>query len=84
MAWQGPVAEHGVPEGSTPPDAALPTVGLASDPGVLEINVAPCATWSDYDHQLDQLYAAAASVASSGEGGAAPAAAAAQAAVLPP
>ena len=45
-----------------PPDAALPTVGLASDPGVLEINVAPCATWSDYDHQLDQLYAAAASV----------------------
>ncbi len=45
-----------------PPDAALPTVGLASDPGVLEINVAPCATWSDYDHQLAQLYAAAASV----------------------
>lgn len=45
-----------------PPDAALPTVGLASDPGVLEINVAPCATWADYDHQLTQLYAAAASV----------------------
>ena len=45
-----------------PADAALPTVGLASDPGVLEINVAPCATWSDYDHQLAQLYAAAASV----------------------
>jgi uncharacterized protein (DUF2126 family) len=45
-----------------PPDAALPTVGLASDPGVLEINVAPCATWSDYDHQLTQLYTAAASV----------------------
>ena len=44
------------------PDAALPTVGLASDPGVLEINVAPCATWADYDCQLAQLYAAAASV----------------------
>ncbi len=45
-----------------PPDAALPTIGLASDPGVLEINVAPCATWADYDLQLAQLYAAAASV----------------------
>ena len=45
-----------------PSDAALPTVGLASDPGVLEINVAPCATWADYDHQLSQLYTAASSV----------------------
>jgi len=45
-----------------PPDAPLPTVGLASDPGVLEINVAPCATWADYDHQLAQLYTAAAAV----------------------
>jgi len=43
-------------------DASLPTVGLASDPGVLEINVAPCATWADYDHQLSQLYTAASSV----------------------
>jgi uncharacterized protein (DUF2126 family) len=43
-----------------PPEAALPTVGLASDPGVLEINVSPCATWADYDHQLAQLFAAAA------------------------
>jgi len=42
-----------------PPDPALPTVGLASDPGVLEINVSPCATWADYDTQLTQLYAAA-------------------------
>lgn len=42
-----------------PPDPALPTIGLASDPGVLEINVAPCATWADYDTQLAQLYAAA-------------------------
>ncbi len=42
-----------------PPDASLPTVGLASDPGVLEINVSPCATWADYHAQLAQLYAAA-------------------------
>ena len=28
----------------------------------MEINVAPCATWADYDHQLAQLYTAAASV----------------------
>ena len=43
-----------------PPDPKLPTVGLASDPGVLEINVSPCASWADYDRQLNQLYAAAA------------------------
>jgi len=43
-----------------PPDAALPTVGLASDPGVLEINLSPCATWVEFDHQLGQLFAAAA------------------------
>ncbi len=43
-----------------PPDAKLPTIGLASDPGVLEINLTPCATWADYDAQLGQLYAAAA------------------------
>jgi uncharacterized protein (DUF2126 family) len=45
-----------------PPDPKLPTVGLASDPGVLEINVSPCATWADYDTQLAQLYAAAQAV----------------------
>ncbi|MEQ1857860.1 MAG: transglutaminase family protein, partial [Longimicrobiales bacterium] len=32
-----------------PPDPALPTVGLASDPGVLEVNLSPCATWAEYD-----------------------------------
>ncbi len=42
-----------------PPDAALPTVGLASDPGVLEINLSPCATWVEFDHLLGQLFAAA-------------------------
>ncbi|WP_414662015.1 transglutaminase family protein [Horticoccus sp. 23ND18S-11] len=45
-----------------PPELALPTVGLASDPGVLEINVSPCATWAAYDAQLEQIYAAARSV----------------------
>ncbi|HTB80476.1 MAG TPA: transglutaminase family protein [Opitutaceae bacterium] len=42
-----------------PPDPALPTIGLVSDPGVIEVNLAPCATWSGYDQQLAQLYAAA-------------------------
>lgn len=42
-----------------PSDPALPTMGFASDPGVLEINLAPCATWADYDRQLHDLYAAA-------------------------
>lgn len=42
-----------------PPESALPTLGLASDPGVLEINLTPNATWSDYDAQLADLYAAA-------------------------
>ncbi len=46
--------------GYPPPfDAALPTVGLASDPGVLEINVSPCATWGEFNNQLGQLFAAA-------------------------
>jgi uncharacterized protein (DUF2126 family) len=43
-----------------PPEPTLPTLGLASDPGVLEINLTPSATWADYDAQLAQLYAAAA------------------------
>ncbi len=42
-----------------PPDPTLPTIGLASDPGVLEINLTPCATWADYDDQLARLYIAA-------------------------
>ncbi len=45
-----------------PPEPALPTVGLASDPGVLEVNVSPCATWADYDTQLEQLYRTAKAV----------------------
>lgn len=48
--------------GYAPPyDAArLPTIGFASDPGVVEVNLAPCANWTDYDRQLHELYAAAA------------------------
>jgi uncharacterized protein (DUF2126 family) len=42
-----------------PPDAALPTIGLASDPGVLEVNLAPCVTWAEYDEQLELIYRAA-------------------------
>ncbi|HEX2101256.1 MAG TPA: transglutaminase family protein, partial [Candidatus Synoicihabitans sp.] len=42
-----------------PPDPRLPTIGLASDPGVIEVNLAVCATWADYDRQLNLLYAIA-------------------------
>lgn len=42
-----------------PPDASLPTIGFASDPGVIEVNLAVCADWSAYDHQLEWLYRAA-------------------------
>ncbi len=47
--------------GYAPPyDATrLPTIGFASDPGVVEINVAPCADWRAYDTQLREIYAAA-------------------------
>jgi uncharacterized protein (DUF2126 family) len=46
--------------GYAPPiDPRLPTVGLASDPGVIEVNLAVCPTWADYDRQLAQLYTAA-------------------------
>ncbi len=45
-----------------PADPRLPTVGLASDPGVIEINLAVCATWAEYDRHLRQIYAAAAAV----------------------
>lgn len=50
--------------GYAPPyDAAkLPTIGFASDPGVIEVNLEPCADWSAYDVQMHRLYAAAADV----------------------
>lgn len=42
-----------------PADAQLPTIGFASDPGVIEVNLAVSADWTDYDRQLALLYAAA-------------------------
>jgi uncharacterized protein (DUF2126 family) len=50
--------------GYAPPTdhALLPTIGFASDPGVIEVNLAPCATWTDYDRQIEELYLAAADV----------------------
>lgn len=49
--------------GYAPPvDPQLPTVGLVSDPGVIEVNLAICATWAEYELQLKCLYAAASKV----------------------
>jgi len=50
--------------GYAPPwDAVrLPTIGFASDPGVIEVNIQPCADWTAYDLQMRELYAAAADV----------------------
>ncbi|HZP60074.1 MAG TPA: transglutaminase family protein [Opitutaceae bacterium] len=42
-----------------PPDPALPSVAIVSDPGVIEVNLMPCATWAEYDRQLVQVFAAA-------------------------
>jgi len=49
--------------GYAPPlDPRLPTIGFASDPGVIEVNLAICENWAAYDRQLAHLYAAAAAV----------------------
>lgn len=46
--------------GYAPPlDPRLPTIGFASDPGVIEINLAICENWDAYDRQLAHIYAAA-------------------------
>jgi uncharacterized protein (DUF2126 family) len=46
--------------GYAPPlDPRLPTIGFASDPGVIEINLAICENWDAYDRQLEYIYAAA-------------------------
>src|SRR5262249_28778798 len=37
-------------------------LGLTADPGVLEVNLPPCATWREYDRWLAELEAAAAKV----------------------
>ena len=41
---------------------SLPTIGFASDPGVVEVNLAPSASWAEHDRQLHELFAAAADV----------------------
>ncbi|MCU0793069.1 MAG: transglutaminase family protein, partial [Opitutaceae bacterium] len=50
--------------GYAPPydSARLPTVGFASDPGVIEVNLAPCGDWRGYSDQIHRLYAAASDV----------------------
>lgn len=52
----GPVTLAGY---APPADSAVFTIGIASDPGVLELNLAPCDTWEDFDAQLAQVYGAA-------------------------
>lgn len=49
-------------EGTIPPDdAGLWTrIGLAADPGVLEVNLPACESWRDYDHWLRAVSDAAA------------------------
>lgn len=42
-----------------PTEPGIFTVGFASDPGVIEVNLAVCRTWNDYARQLEELYAAA-------------------------
>ncbi|MGJ8652036.1 MAG: transglutaminase family protein [Opitutaceae bacterium] len=46
----------------TKTDDYLITLGLAADPGVLEVNVPPSDTWEDYDRILEQCASAAAKV----------------------
>jgi uncharacterized protein (DUF2126 family) len=51
-------------DGYVPPDDAghWSKLGIASDPGVLEINLPPCTTWQEYDrwmHTLETACAAA-------------------------
>jgi uncharacterized protein (DUF2126 family) len=49
--------------GYAPPiDPRLPTIGFASDPGVIEVNLAVCADWGAYDQQLENIYASADSI----------------------
>ena len=56
----GPVQLAGYPpEGCGP---MVQEIGLASDPGVLEVNLAPCRDWNAYARQLEALYRAAGQV----------------------
>ncbi|CAA6695062.1 MULTISPECIES: transglutaminase family protein [unclassified Lentimonas] len=48
--------------GPSETEGALTTLGLAADPGVLEVNLPPTATWVEYDQVLQQCATAAAKV----------------------
>ncbi|MFC5051868.1 transglutaminase family protein [Rubritalea spongiae] len=48
--------------GPSDTDGALTSLGLAADPGVLEVNLPPSATWTEYDNVLKQCAKAAAKV----------------------
>ncbi len=48
--------------GPSETQGALTTLGLAADPGVLEVNLPPTATWVEYDTVLRQCARAAAKV----------------------
>lgn len=43
-------------------DSRVMKLGLASDPGVAEVNLPICHSWEEYDRYLQQLYAAADSI----------------------
>ncbi|GAB4248125.1 MAG: hypothetical protein OHK005_14610 [Candidatus Methylacidiphilales bacterium] len=42
-----------------PSEAGFGRIGVASDPGVLEVNLPACATWAEYDQWIRRLYRAA-------------------------
>lgn len=55
----GPIVLAGY---APPPDPRYLALGLTPDPGVIEANLPPCATWEIYQRWLDQIYRAAESV----------------------
>jgi uncharacterized protein (DUF2126 family) len=52
----GPIVLAGY---APPGDPRFLSLGLTPDPGVIEANLPPCATWEDYQSWLDVLYHAA-------------------------
>jgi len=55
----GPIVLAGY---APPPDPQFLALGLTPDPGVIEANVPPCATWEVYQRWLDELYRTAGAV----------------------
>jgi len=50
-------------EGYTPhSDEDIESIGLTSDPGVLEVNLPPADNWDDYEHVIRSLYKSAESI----------------------